>query len=444
MSLEGVVRWAYIGGSLALLGVAAVALANGHDTGSVPQLLVFCLAPSLAGVALLAALLLDKATRLNLLLALLSSAATLYAAEIALSYYLDRSETARRAAEAAGSGWDGRTRIQVAMHLRRSGVNAYPRLSGWDLRRIQLELDGRVVQPLAPSVAGAVVVLCRETGRYLTYTADEHGFNNPAGAWKNANTVLLGDSYVHGYCVPESETMAHLLRARWPRLLNLGVAGTGPLMQLGILKEYGAARRPRRVIWVYYEGNDLSDLGAEATSTILRRYLEPGFSQRLLQDQQALDPLLANRVGEIINEIGEGARGFSGGTSIGTRLRTAATLRVLRGLVGVGARFPRSESPLGSLPAIYAEAERTVESWGGRLYLVYLPALSRYQSWLGEPVPGRHELLETAARLGVQVIDLEPAFRATGDPSKLWVPGGHLNARGYSLASERILAGSGD
>jgi hypothetical protein len=113
---------------------------------------------------------------------------------------------------------------------------------------------------------------------------------------------------------------------------------------------------------------------------------------------------------------------------------------VLRDRAGIGVRFPRSQPSLGNLPAIYREAKRTVEAWGGRIHLVYMPTLRRYRSWLGEPILGRHELLRAAAELGIPLIDLEPSFRATGEPQRLWLPGGHLNAAGYSLAAERITA----
>lgn len=48
-----------------------------------------------------------------------------------------------------------------------------------------------------------------------------------------------------------------------PRTLNLGMGGIGPLHELAILKEYGSVVRPKVVLWVYYEGNDLADLSHE-------------------------------------------------------------------------------------------------------------------------------------------------------------------------------------
>lgn len=423
---------------LACLGVALVACTGVREGASTTQTIVYCVIPALLGIAFFAVLRLADEMKANILLALFSVTLTLYVADLLLGHYFEREDVARRA---AGGGWDQRTRIQVAQELRRSGVDAYPRLSGWDLRQLRLTVRGRPVQPLAPSIAGALVVLCRETGEYITYVADERGFNNPAGAWRSGgDVVVLGDSYVHGYCVSDPESLAGRLRRHWPTLLNLGVAGTGPLMQLATLKEYAATKRPRTVVWVYYEGNDLSDLEAEEANSILRAYLRPGFTQRLLQDQATLDAKLAEGVAEAIAMVGEDALGFSGGTRFATRAREALALPVLRGLLGIGVRFPRGASSLGRLPEILREAKRTVEAWEGRLYLVYLPTSRRYSSWLGEPVRGREDVLGVARQVGIPVVDLEPAFRSTGQVRELWVPGGHLGPDGYAVVARRILA----
>ena len=44
-----------------------------------------------------------------------------------------------------------------------------------------------------------------------------------------ADVVLIGDSFTNGYCVPDDSSLAGALRRRWPRTLNLGTGGSGPL-----------------------------------------------------------------------------------------------------------------------------------------------------------------------------------------------------------------------
>ena len=59
--------------------------------------------------------------------------------------------------------------------------------------------------------------------------------------------------------------------------VNFGVTDTGPLVSLGILKEFGQYFKPRNVIYLYFEGNDLEDLSFEKNEEYLLNYLEDNF-----------------------------------------------------------------------------------------------------------------------------------------------------------------------
>ena len=67
--------------------------------------------------------------------------------------------------------------------------------------------------------------------------------------------------------------------------MNLGLEASGPLSQLGLLREFGADLEPRLVLWLFLHDNDLGDLEREAESPVLRRYLESGFRQDLKRYQ---------------------------------------------------------------------------------------------------------------------------------------------------------------
>ena len=42
-------------------------------------------------------------------------------------------------------------------------------------------------------------------------------------------------------------------------MINLGVGGFGPLLELAALTEYLTPLKPPVVLWVFFEGNDLTD-----------------------------------------------------------------------------------------------------------------------------------------------------------------------------------------
>src|SRR5689334_13983165 len=71
-------------------------------------------------------------------------------------------------------------------------------------------------------------------------------------------------------------------------LLSLGVSGFGPLSELAVLREYLTIMKPRTVLWLYFEGNDLTeDLPFERHVPILRAYLDdPVFRQGLIERRQ--------------------------------------------------------------------------------------------------------------------------------------------------------------
>ena len=65
-------------------------------------------------------------------------------------------------------------------------------------------------------------------------------FSQPQGNLEvgHMDIAALGDSSLHGYCVPSDKNFVALIRRDYPATLNLGVAGNGPLLMLAKLKEY--------------------------------------------------------------------------------------------------------------------------------------------------------------------------------------------------------------
>ncbi len=205
------------------------------------------------------------AMRINLGVAVAATVAALYAAEVFLTVrplptpaerLMDRRV---RIAGAHQMAADSRTSRQVVRDLRRSGIDAWPVLSGAMALQYRMQLEGDApLQPLA-GISGVISPLCNENGPWVMVRADEHGFSNPPGQWSlaRADVALIGDSYVQGLCVEPSASFPSLIRARYPATIVAGIANVGPLSELAFLREYVAPLRPRVVLWFYYEGNDL-------------------------------------------------------------------------------------------------------------------------------------------------------------------------------------------
>lgn len=350
----------------------------------------------------------------------------------------------RRATQA-----DQRSLRDVVRALRQSGTDAYPTFSptqfilnvdrDW---RPPLEIDGKAVLPLT-NVARTRSVYCNESGRWLVFDSDRHGFNNPDSVWDQPTTriAIVGDSFAQGACVQPDEAPAALLRAREPTVLTVGVGGTGPLLQLAILKEYLVERAPDVVFWFFYEGNDLHvNLSLERLSTYLKAYLEPGHRHRLVDSAARIDAFLRSTIDSNFDRVeaerlARAPQGFS--------LRRSAALLTLRERLGL-LECPRRDQDFSLLRAIAAEGRRAVEAWGGRLVMVYLPidprgacdlfgVEARTGNWLYDGVLGAFEAA------GTPVVDLRARYVAQGSPAAYhYYPGSHFSAEGYRFVVDHL------
>lgn len=311
--------------------------------------------------------------------------------------------------------------------------------------------NGDKVMPLGAST-GATVVMCREGPRpFATYEPDKYGFNNPDTAWTDPENAFLGDSFVNGQCINQQDHFVTKIRAEHPGTINLGQGGNGPPMMLAGLREYLLPIRPRIVFWVYDENNDLysmapwlpSDLVREMANPILARYVnDPSFVQHLPERQA--------QINDAINALDDRAIQYNRDrASLRFRLlvleRTRSRLRkswqqwLARPAT---AAVSASSDQLELFKHILTEAVTEVRSYGGRFVFVNIPAQETICR--GSDIAMRHEVIDSARTLGVDVIDLENDLRwaaldrgtavVTADGSC----GGHFSEVGYDVIYNRL------
>jgi hypothetical protein len=433
--------------------------------------------PLLLAVALLVTLTRTAAARVKVAMCLCSAGVSIFAVELFLTMWRflpigQESETLRKlevAAHAQGLEFDGRSKLEVVDHLRSTGLEAVPSMFPVALLKRQdgattsvIRVDGTEMLPLA-SVSNTRTVVCNEGAGYLTYTSDERGFHNPSGLWdkRPMDIVAIGDSFVHGWCVPSSANFVAGIRRRYPATLSLGIEGNGPLEMLATLREYGPILAPKTVLWFFFDGNDLIDLGLRRESALLRSYLEAGFTQRLFERQDEIDRALLSHLKEAgRNHLGttlqDAQAVVADPTWVRKNLSDISKLSLLRsrlGLVGREADDRRAVATVSSyrsdemsdvfhlLTTILVEAKHEVEKWGGRLVFVYLPARNRYDPDDFHPDPNRAEVLARARSVDLSIIDIDEAFRRTGDPMGLFPlrAADHYNEAGHALVASTVV-----
>ena len=107
---------------------------------------------------------------------------------------------------------------------------------------------------------------------------------------------MIGDSFTEGYAANKDENIASYLRKLNLNVINLGKGGSGPLIEMAILREYAIDIKPKIVLWFFYM-NDLNDLNNEMNSQILKKYItDKNFSQNLKLRQTEIDKILTNYI----------------------------------------------------------------------------------------------------------------------------------------------------
>lgn len=355
---------------------------------------------------------------------------------------LDQQQRLERAASAAGVDLDPRTPLEVMRDMRDSGVTVYPSVymgNHWQQRPQFRD----TIMPLG-GLSGVTSLMCSE-GQYVGYQADERGFTNPPGTWSRGSVEIaaVGDSYTQGWCVPMEQSFVALLRQDHPSLLSLGFGASGPLLQLAQMREYLPPLRPRRVLWFYYERNDLTDLRDELTHPVLRRYLEPGYSQRLASRQDEIDERLKRFV--VVEESAAAWRALQP-RARRDPVRTVVKILKLYDLRMLVKRLRAPEPPpdccdLASYRTVARLAKDLVESWGGRLTVVYLPSEARL-SVRPTMTPAEHSgdsVVAILGELGVPVLDLRRSMEEYGTGRELHVyENSHYNARGHRAVARQV------
>ena len=382
-----------------------------------------------------------SASRANVAMVVLATGSTLLGIEFyfALAAFVGP----RVAAGEEGREYDTRTKREVVEQYAKAGSPVVPSvfpsafLTSGDRGKVSvIEIKGVKMLPLN-NVSKSPILLCNEIGVWEIFLSDENGFNNPRGLWgsHDVDVVTIGDSYVEGNCVAPGNEMASVIRQRFPGTVNLGIGHTGPLAQLAILREYATELRPKTVLWFYHEGSDLKDLEEERQVPLLLDYLQPGFSQGLIDERGALDDAMLEHIGNAQRRIAFEDRRAP------NVLYAMMSLRYIRAKIG-----SRSERAFGDQLPLFEAIMRTgrnmIEQWGGTLVFVYLPDWRRYYGMTRSSDPStdlRERVLSLVRGLGIRVIDIHEEFAASSDPRAMFPrPGRHYSKLGYATAALAI------
>ena len=319
-----------------------------------------------------------------------------------------------------GNKWDRRSELQIYKDLKKKNDNI----------TIFYNPSSQHKKYVLSGLSNSETIHCNESGYYSIYQSDRYGFNNPDDEWdkKQIEYLLVGDSFTHGNCVNRPNDIGSVLRNLSDKsVLNLGIEGNGPLIEYATLREY-LNTKVKKVLWIYYEGNDLGNLVKEKTNDILINYLKDlNFTQNLKLKHNDIDSLILSLVKKY-----EERETFKIKLIKFIKIYDTRTL-ILRALASL------TPAPAPKFKQILQLAKEITNKNNSKLYFVYLPEYSRYKTTYDDT---NYNLVKNiVTELKIPFIDIhKEVFENEQNPLKLFpfeLPG-HYNVDGYKKVAETI------
>lgn len=290
---------------------------------------------------------------------------------------------------------------------------------------------------LLSGVSKSETVTCNENGYFATFVSDRYGFNNKDEEWgeNNIDYLIFGDSFAHGECVFSNKNFASNLKKIGKsknNVLNLGHSGSGPLAQYAILREYFPKKKVDNVLWFYYEGNDLKDLGRELRDLILAKYIEDtNYSQNLRNNQDNIN-IIYKKI------ISESVKTQSLKVEKEKYLNLSQFIKLFKLRYFISNFFIKKEElnlNLSDFERVTLAIKKYVASKESKLYFIYLPSKTKYLNPKLKYDFKRKEVINIINKQNIPIIDVEKDFLKNYENSKLLVGRmktvGHLNELGY-------------
>ncbi|MDQ3817090.1 MAG: SGNH/GDSL hydrolase family protein [Acidobacteriota bacterium] len=277
---------------------------------------------------------------------------------------------------------------------------------------------------------------------------DRDGFRNPEDL-TDWDIVVVGDSFTElGFLPYDDLFTTRLGKLLGARVKNLGVSYTGTLTQTFYLKEYGISPSTRQSILVFFEGNDIDDIQAEAT--LLERFKATGERPyRNIEKQTSFIKFIYDIAKSLYGKWRTRSAGKEEAYYVSSGVEIPVTLS--RPPPRRDELTSRQIELLDAALSRYAEAAR---SFGLTAWVVFMPCKQRaldcclrftantdtlYVNWHPTDLPGLVE--ELATKNGLKFINVTPALvKAARDGVLTFNPiwDTHLNRAGSRVVAEAI------
>jgi hypothetical protein len=299
------------------------------------------------------------------------------------------------------------------------------------------------------SISNSNMLHCNENGYYSIYKSDKYGFNNGNYDWdrdqKKIDFFLIGDSFVHGACVNFRDTINGVLRKKYNlNVINVGMSGTGPLVQFATLKEFMKLKKTKKYIWFYYDGNDLENLNQELKNPILQMYL----NDNTFNQQSPINHYKADLIFEDILKKEIDSRNILKKKNLGVfskflKLHHLVRLKneFFRNIMKKFEKEVEKKELLEKYKIIIQKANIEIQKENAELILAYIPNVNTFRNLQNEN--NKKEIKEIAKLNNLKFIDFEQLIKnKVSKPLSLYPELSkseiHFNEKGYKFIAEII------
>jgi len=338
--------------------------------------------------------------------------------------------------KSTGKKYDRRSRFEIYQDLSKKNKEITLSFRSWDSVFSKNDL-----LPLS-GISNSVSINCNENGYYSIFKSDRYGFNNLDYEWDKKETeyLLIGDSFVQGSCVNRPNDLSSLLRKKSNKnVLNIGVAGNGPLKEYATLREY-YKKDTKKILWFYFEGYDLADLINEKKSKLLTKYINSkNFTQGLKNKQALINEDIKNIFQQekirVLDQLEDNKK-------IKYKLlkfiRLDKTKKVLfRPILSNQV----NNEVFDDFEIVMRLAKDFSLKNNSDFYFIYLPEYPRYSN-KNYSDQNYQKILKIIKKLDIQIIDVKKqVFDKMDNPLKLFPFGkdGHYNELGYRLIANEVF-----
>lgn len=353
--------------------------------------------------------------------------------------------------------FDLRTPKEAFLDLKKQNTNLKPKFYYSPIFRFsQTFNDAKKKNAIIPfrGPTNSKTMSCGEEGKYELTVSDKFGFKNSNDIYKKKiNTILLGDSYAEGDCQNIENDIAGNLSKLSFNTVNFGVVGTSTLVPLGILREFGNKIRPKNVIYMYSEENDLEGLNWSKKDNHLMSYLDDTYKINYINRYDEINNYLKLSSAETISSLkSNGSNQHDNLKSnfeiLKNNLIDIVELKKIKNI----ARYQilnkkRLDIDLDLFFSAINKMNESAKKLNSKFIFVYTPSSERYFEIpkhatliVKEQMELKETILEGVKKMNITTVDLTNYFDNASNVEEYFSLGytGHFDADGYKKIAEII------